>query len=195
MMKLRKMTWVAACLLLAACSEPEKPASTEAEAPVVEAEAQETQSQTETDTAEVAEPEASVPLVTEIWQSPTELTLSGVPVNLRSDIWLNSMPVIGDDGTQPADKLHASVKLQSTDMQPLPAGIEITQVLLEQEDKQWLVKDNLEVRAEGELTLEVVMRAGPEWDPGSLVDVAIIFTFNGEEFKLVQHDVALSQVF
>ncbi|ELR63452.1 hypothetical protein C942_03745 [Photobacterium marinum] len=190
MMKLKKLTLGLACLLLAACSEPEKPSSTEAEAPEVGTPTEQTVEQAETEAPEPAEP-----LATDIWQAPTELTLSGVTVNLRSDLWLNSMPVIGDDGTQPAIKLQASVKLQSTDMKPLPGGIEITQVLLEQGDKQWLVNENLEVRGEGELTLEVVMQAGPEWESGSLVNVAIIFNFDGEEHRLVERDVAVSQVF
>ncbi|MCW8330106.1 hypothetical protein MD588_14955 [Photobacterium sp. SDRW27] len=202
-MTLRKITLAAGCLILVACSEPEKPASTDIEPEA----ATETQVSAAEDTTkdttpqtpaepEVLEPEhPALPATADIWQSPTELMVSDVLLNLRSELWLNSMPVIGDDGTKPADKLHASVKLQSTDMQALPQGIEITQVLLEHEDKQWLVNENLEIRAEGELSLEVILRGGPEWVPGSKVNIAVNILHGGQEHTLVQHDVILSQVF
>jgi len=190
---------IAAALALVACSEPEQPASTDAE-PAAGAEvqvpaAEEAATQTPAE-SEVLEPEQpALPATADIWQSPTELMISDVLLNLRSELWLNSMPVIGDDGTKPTDKLHASVKLQSTDMQALPKGIEITQVLLEHEDKQWLVNENLEVRAEGELSLEVVLRGGPEWVPGSKVNIAVNIMHGGQEHTLIQQDVVLSQVF
>ena len=198
-MELRKILLAVGCLVLAACSEPEKPESTEAEpaagaeVPVSTAEDTTTQVPVE---PEMQEPEPpALPAAADIWQSPTELVVADVTLNLRSELWLNSMPVIGDDGTLPADKLHASVKLQSTDMQALPKGIEIAQVLLEHEDKQWLVNENLEVRAEGELSLEIVLRGGPEWAPGSKVNIAVIIMHGGQEHTLVQHGVMLSQVF
>lgn len=200
-MTLRTISLAASCLLLVACSEPEKPSVTDAEPPAeVEVQspvAEETDTPAEEVVPETLEPEAEpqVSLAADIWQSPTELTVAGVVVNLSSELWLNSMPVIGDDGTKPAYKLHASVKLQSTDMQALPTGIEITQVLLDHEDKKWLVTDDLEVRAEGELSLEVALRGGPEWKPGSKVNIAVNIMHGGQEHILVQHDVVLAEVF
>ena len=198
-MKLRYILLAVGSLLLTACSEPEKTEVTGAESPV-DAEAQSPAAEGEVEAlsteAESLAPEpGQVPLAADIWQSPTELILEETTVNLSSELWLNSMPLIGDDGTKPSNRLHASVKLQTTDMKTLPQGIDIFQVLLEHEGKQWLVKDNLEVRAEGELTLEVVLREGPEWAPGSRVDIAMIFMFGGVEYIIVQHDVELAQVF
>lgn len=198
-MKLRKIPLVVGCLVLAACSEPEKPVSTEAEpgagteAPVSAAE--DTTAQAPAGTEELQPERPALPAEADIWQSPTELEIADVTLNLRSELWLNSMPVIGDDGTRPAEKLHASVKLQSTDMQALPKGIEITQILLEHENKQWLVDENLEVRAEGELSLEVVLRGGPEWVPGSEVNIAVIILHGGQEYPLVQYGVVIAEVF
>ena len=202
-MKLRYILLAVSCLLLTACSEPEKPEVTgaepsvdvEAQSPAAEGEGAESSAEVETLEPEPESEPGQVPLAADIWQSPTELTIEETTVNLSSELWLNSMPVIGDDGTKPSNQLHASVKLQTTDMKTLPQGIDIFQVLLEHEDKQWLVKDNLEVRAEGELTLEVVLREGPEWVPGSRVDIAVIFMFGGVEYIIVQHDVELAQVF
>ena len=108
-----------------------------------------------TTAAEQAEGEAppaeevpvTLPAEIDIWQSPEELVLSDVTVYLGSELWLNSMPVIGDDGSKPANKLHASVRLLSREMKPLPSGVEIMQVMIAQDDQQWLAQENLEVRA------------------------------------------------
>lgn len=152
---------------------------------------------------EQAEPEAPVvedvpvtlPAEIDIWQSPQELVLSDVTVYLGSELWLNSMPVIGDDGSQPANKLHASIRLLSREMKPLPTGVEIMQVMVAQEDQQWLAQENLEVRSEGEMSLEVSMRGGPEWLPGSKADIAVTVLYQGQEQVVIQRDVLISQVF
>ncbi|MCG7586061.1 hypothetical protein [Photobacterium sp. OFAV2-7] len=203
MMKLKYVPLVVGSLLLAACSEPDKTdeatqPDTEVQVPVTEGDAPEAETAESVETEQEVEPDSEpgkVPLATDIWQSPTELTFEDTTVSLSSDLWLNSMPLIGDDGTKPSNRLHASVKLQTSDMKTLPKGIDIFQVLLESEGKQWLVKDNLEIRAEGELTLEVVLREGPEWAPGSRVDIAVIFLLGGAEHIIVQHDVELGEVF
>ena len=156
-----------------------------------------------TTAAEQAESEAppaeevpvTLPAEVDIWQSPEELVLSDVTVYLGSELWLNSMPVIGDDGSKPANKLHASVRLLSREMKPLPSGVEIMQVMIAQDDQQWLAQENLEVRAEGEMSLEVSLRGGPEWLPGSKAEIAVTVLYQGQEQILIQRDVLISQVF
>lgn len=136
-----------------------------------------------------------LPTGADIWQSPEELALAGVTIYLGSELWLNSMPVIGDDGTQPATKLFASVRVQTRDMKPLPKGVEVTQVLLVQDKQQWLVQQDLEVRSEGSKSLELALRGGPEWLPGSKADIAVTVLYQGKEHTLVQKAVPISQVF
>lgn len=138
---------------------------------------------------------ATLPAEVDIWQSPQELVLSDVTVYLGSELWLNSMPVIGDDGSQPANKLHASIRLLTRDMKPLPQGVEISQVMVAQDDQQWLGQENLDVRSEGEMSLEVSLRGGPEWLPGSKADIAVTVLYQGQEQVLIQRGVLVSQVF
>ncbi|MGF1738222.1 hypothetical protein [Photobacterium satsumensis] len=138
---------------------------------------------------------ATLPAEVDIWQSPQELVLSDVTVYLGSELWLNSMPVIGDDGSQPANKLHASIRLLTRDMKPLPQGVEISQVMVAQDDQQWLGQENLDVRSEGEMSLEVSLRGGPEWLPGSKADIAVTVLYQGQEQVLIQRNVLISQVF
>ncbi|PSU31932.1 hypothetical protein [Photobacterium lutimaris] len=138
---------------------------------------------------------ATLPAEVDIWQSPQELILSDATVYLGSELWLNSMPVIGDDGSQPANKLHASIRLLTRDMKPLPQGVEILQVLVAQEEQLWLGQENLDVRSEGEMSLEVSLRGGPEWLPGSKADIAVTVLYQGQEQVLIQRGVLVSQVF
>ncbi|MGF1725984.1 hypothetical protein [Photobacterium nomapromontoriensis] len=137
----------------------------------------------------------ALPSSVDIWQSPEEITLAGVTLYLGSELWLNSMPVIGDDGTQPAMKLFAAVRVLTRDIKPLPKGVEVTQVLLEQDKQQWLVQQDLEVRANDDKSLELALRGGPEWLSGSKVDVAVTVLYQGKEQTLVQKAVLISQVF
>ncbi|UTV27317.1 hypothetical protein [Photobacterium atrarenae] len=204
-MKLQVMLALVVSLGLAACSEPESPTPPVSDAgeparPAPEAAGEdEEQVAVETDgdgkPERPAEPAAATPLPeplpTDLWRSaPSELTLGETVVTLNSSLWLRRLPVIGADGTAPSDLLHASVKLQTKEMQPLPK-LDILRVLLMQGSQQWLVKENLDIRAEGELTLEVSLSEGPEWLPGSAVDIAVLLSYQGEEVRLIQHDVII----
>ena len=179
----------AGIVLVAGCGERAQEQETESKDPAV------VEEQAEPEAPPVEEVPVTLPAEIDIWQSPQELVLSDVTVYLGSELWLNSMPVIGDDGSQPANKLHASIRLLTRDMKPLPAGVEIMQVMIAQDDQQWLAQENLEIRSEGEMSLEVSMRGGPEWLPGSKADIAVTVLYQGQEQVVIQQEVLISQVF
>ena len=179
----------AGMVLVAGCGERAQEEETESKDPAV------VEEQAEPEAPPVEEVPVTLPAEIDIWQSPQELVLSDVTVYLGSELWLNSMPVIGDDGSQPANKLHASIRLLTRDMKPLPAGVEIMQVMIAQDDQQWLAQENLEIRSEGEMSLEVSMRGGPEWLPGSKADIAVTVLYQGQEQVVIQQEVLISQVF
>ncbi|MGF1699721.1 hypothetical protein L4D09_05315 [Photobacterium makurazakiensis] len=189
MMKSRMLVLLAAMLvILTACSESEpqpeeKPA---VDSPSVKVPA---------DTPEVDPQPVQLPADVDIWQSPEVLELSGVKLHLGSELWLNTMPVIGDDGTSPANKLYASIKLLTQEMKTLPEGIEVVQVMVAQEEQQWLAKDELDIRAEGDMSLEAALHGGPEWLPGSKADIAVTVSFDGHEHTLIEKGVLINQVF
>ncbi|UXI00874.1 hypothetical protein [Photobacterium sp. TY1-4] len=201
-MKRQVMLALVMSLGLAACSEPE-PSSTRPEsgqdgpsvAPGEKGPDGERADEAETGAGEGAAAERlapETPLPADLWRSaPSEVTLGDTVVTLDSRLWLRRLPVIGADGTAPSDMVHASVKLQTKEMHQIPKGLEIQRVLLMQGDQQWLAKENLDIRAEGELTLEVSLYEGPEWLPGSAVDIAVLLTYKGEEIRLIQHGVII----
>ena len=179
----------AGIVLVAGCGERAQEQETESKDPAV------VEEQAEPEAPPVEEVPVTLPAEIDIWQSPQELVLSDVTVYLGSELWLNSMPVIGDDGSQPANKLHASIRLLTRDMKPLPAGVEIMQVMIAQDDQQWLAQENLEISSEGEMSLAVSMRGGPEWLPGSKADIAVTVLYQGQEQVVIQQEVLISQVF
>ncbi|MDV5171660.1 hypothetical protein [Photobacterium rosenbergii] len=183
----RALLLAAGMILVTGCGERAQEAESKDPAVVGE------QADREAPSAEEAP--VTLPAEIDIWQSPQELMLSDVTVYLGSELWLNSMPVIGDDGSQPANKLHASIRLLTRDMKPLPKGVEIMQVMIAQDDQQWLAQENLEIRSEGEMSLEVSMRGGPEWLPGSKADIAVTVLYQGQEQVVIQQEVLISQVF
>ncbi|WEM41910.1 hypothetical protein PTW35_15075 [Photobacterium sp. DA100] len=187
--KAKRLLLAAGILALVGCGEKAKDQDTQPQAPAVAEES------AVEEAPAVAELPVTLPAEVDIWQSPQELVLSDVAVYLGSELWLNSMPVIGDDGSKPADKLHASIRLLTRDMKPLPQGVEILQVMVAQDDQQWLGQENLDVRSEGEMSLEVSLRGGPEWLPGSKADIAVTILYQGQEQIVVQRDVLISQVF
>ena len=180
----------AGVILVAGCGEKPQDQEADSKEPAVAKEQAEQEAPPPAEDVPV-----TLPAEIDIWQSPQDLVLSDVTVYLGSELWLNSMPVIGDDGSQPANKLHASIRLLSRDMKPLPSGVEIMQVMIAQDDQQWLAQENLEVRSEGEMSLEVSMRGGPEWVPGSKADIAVTVLYQGQEQVVIQRDVLISQVF
>ncbi|MBV1839662.1 hypothetical protein [Photobacterium ganghwense] len=178
-MKLRQHGILLAMLAaLAGCGEPDladKAKAPEAEQPVA-----------------VEEP-VKLPAEVDIWQSPTELDLEGTKVTLHSALWLNTMPVIGEDGSVPANKLFASIKVVTADDKPLPKGVEIMQVMMAQDDEQWLSQNNLDVRVLEKQGLEIAINGGPEWLPGGKANIAVTLLYKGQEHVLVETGVLLEQ--
>ena len=179
----------AGMVMVVGCGERAQEQGAEPKEPAV------AQEQGESETPPAEDVPVTLPAEIDIWQSPQELVLSDTTVYLGSELWLNSMPVIGDDGSKPANKLHASIRLLTRDMKPLPKGVEILQVMVAQDDQQWLGQENLEVRSEGEMSLEVSLRGGPEWLPGSKADIAVTVLYKGQEQVLIQQGVLINQVF
>ncbi|GHA51214.1 hypothetical protein ACFFLZ_16480 [Photobacterium aphoticum] len=199
----QQAAWKQGCIGLLGCMsvlglmgcDERQPVSSESSAETVQTETEtETSSDKTPERAESSTP-VQLPEAVDIWQSPEQVVLGEVPLHLGSELWLNSMPVIGDDGANPARKLFASIRLLAADHQPLPKGIEITQVLIEQGDEQWLVQQHLEIRKDGNKSLEVALRGGPEWQPSSTVNVAVTVLFQGQEHTVIQKQVVIAQVF
>ncbi|MDO6543358.1 hypothetical protein [Photobacterium sanguinicancri] len=130
----------------------------------------------------------------DIWQSPGQVMLAETPAKLDSYLWLNSMPVVGEGDNQQGTLL-ASVKVVSATNKALPTDVTVKQVLLATDDQQWLANSQLEVNAMDNNEFEVMLRKGPNWPAGTVVNVALTLNYQGKEMTLTQRQVKIDQVF
>ncbi|MFH7025917.1 MAG: hypothetical protein ACHBN1_11060 [Heteroscytonema crispum UTEX LB 1556] len=108
--------------------------------------------------------------IRELQKAPTSLTLNGRSYQLETYIWRNFIPGVssGNEG------MIASVRLKAQDGKAIPS------MLIP--DKLWVIKDNGKNVWETTFSdkprissgvVEMVARSGPNWQPGSVVDVVI----------------------
>jgi hypothetical protein len=109
--------------------------------------------------------------ITELQKAPTSLTLNGRSYQIETYIWRNFMPGVSSDNNK---GMIASVRLKAQDGKAIPS------LLIP--DKLWVIKDNGKSVWETTFSdkprissgvVEMVARSGPNWQPGSVVDVVI----------------------
>ncbi|PSV44900.1 hypothetical protein C9J47_18865 [Photobacterium indicum] len=142
-------------------------------------------------------------------------------IALYSEIWLNSMPMIEDEGSvgigassAAKGRLLASIQLLSPQSDALYQGIKVKQIVLKNAEQQWLLTANDDndfdvhimeqsylqnsVGENGESYqsgVEFMLRDGPSWAPESVVDVMVTLVKSGKEYTITQRDVMVNQVF
>lgn len=109
--------------------------------------------------------------VKELQGVPEQLELGDRKLKIETYLWRDFMP-ISPPGGKP---LIGAIKLMSIDKKPLPKGVRIETVWVINGDEVWKSAVT-EVREgkEGAPMLEVVVRDGPKWKPGTAVDVVVL---------------------
>ncbi|EAS42300.1 hypothetical protein [Photobacterium profundum] len=160
-------------------------------------------------------------VVVPIEQADDALTIEDVSIALYSEIWLNSMPMIEDEGSvgigassAAKGRLLASIQLLSPQSDALYQGIKVKQIVLKNAEQQWLLTANddndfdVNIMEQSYLQnsmgqngesyqsgVEFMLRDGPNWAPASLVDVTVTLVKSGKEYTITQRDVTVNQVF
>jgi hypothetical protein len=160
-------------------------------------------------------------VVVPIEQAYDALTIEDVSIALYSEIWLNSMPMIEDEGSvgigassAAKGRLLASIQLLSPQSDALYQGIKVKTIVLKNAEQQWLLTANDDndfdvhimeqsylqnsVGENGESYqsgVEFMLRDGPSWAPESVVDVMVTLVKSGKEYTITQRDVMVNQVF
>jgi hypothetical protein len=160
-------------------------------------------------------------VVVPIEQAYDALTIEDVSIALYSEIWLNSMPMIEDEGSvgigassAAKGRLLASIQLLSPQSDALYQGIKVKKIVLKNAEQQWLLTANDDndfdvhimeqsylqnsVGENGESYqsgVEFMLRDGPSWAPESVVDVMVTLVKSGKEYTITQRDVMVNQVF
>ena len=125
------------------------------------------------------------------WQQDNQVEVSAATVTMKSNLWHNKMPTIGE--TQ--DKtLHGSIYLESDSQ--LPATLAVESVTVKQgADTLLVTADDLDLRTHSETQWEVAFVWQLEIDSEQPVDVAVELK-DGETVKwLVEKDVKVDTVY
>ncbi|MDN3614097.1 hypothetical protein ACFFUS_20845 [Vibrio gallaecicus] len=125
------------------------------------------------------------------WQQDNQIKVAEATVVLKSNLWINKMPSIGEAQDQ---MLHGAIYLQATS--ELPAELAVEGLTIKQGAETWLIDGNdLELRTHGETQWEVAFKWQLEVDDTQPVDVAVQLK-DGEAVKwLVEHDVKVDTVY
>lgn len=125
------------------------------------------------------------------WQQDNQIKVAEATVVLKSNLWINKMPSIGEAQDQ---MLNGAIYLQATS--ELPAELAVEGLTIKQGAETWLIDGNdLELRTHSETQWEVAFKWQLEVDDTQPVDVAVQLK-DGEAVKwLVEHDVKVDTVY
>ena len=125
------------------------------------------------------------------WQQDNQVEVSTTTITMKSNLWLNKMPTIGEA----QDKtLHGAIYLESDSQ--LPASLAVESITVKQgADTLLITADALDLRTHNETQWEVAFVWQLEIDNEQPVDVAVELK-DGETVKwLVEKDVKVDTVY
>ncbi len=132
---------------------------------------------------------SSVPEVN--WKQDSQITMNQVNIELKSNLWVNLMPTIGE---APEPSLHGSLSLESA--QQLPANLTAEALIIRQGDEEWVIgADSLETRTNSENQWDVAFTLQSGFSTEKLVDVAVLLDDAGEKRWLVEKHVQINRVY
>ncbi|MDV6252498.1 hypothetical protein [Vibrio sp. EA2] len=125
------------------------------------------------------------------WKQDSQITINKVNIELKSNLWVNLMPTIGE--SQEAS-LHGSLSLES-DTQ-LPANLTVEALIIKQGDEQWMLdEDSLETRTHSENQWEVAFTWENQVNTEKWVELAILLDDAGKKRWLVEKYVKINKVY
>ncbi len=125
------------------------------------------------------------------WQQDNQVVMASTTIELKSNLWINQMPTIGEVQDQ---NLHGALYLTSDSQ--LDAHLTATQLIIRQGEREWLIEgDLLELRSHNEHHWEVAFVWQMELDIEQPVDIAVEVEQNGQVAWLVERKVSIDTVF
>ncbi len=124
------------------------------------------------------------------WQQDSQVTMNQVNIELKSNLWVNLMPSVGE-ALEP--NLHGSLSLESD--QQLPANLTAEALVIKQGDKEWMISEEmLDTRTNSENQWEVAFTLERELDTGKLVNLAILLDDAGKKRWLIEKYIKINKV-
>lgn len=126
-----------------------------------------------------------------VWEQPNQITVEQATVELKSNLWINKMPTIGE---VQESNLHGALYLESD--KALPAELDVESISIKQGDESWVIDGDLvELRTHNQNQWEVAFVWQFAIDPEQPVDVALQLTINNQQDWLVEKNVKIDTVY
>lgn len=127
----------------------------------------------------------------EQWESSNVAEIANVGIALSSDLWINHMPVIGDQATT---VLHGALHLNSN--LALPEGLNAQAVIIQQGDQRWEIDaKQIDVRAYSENQWDVIFAAPINIDERADAEVSLQLSIDGETQWFHEKHVGIDAVY
>lgn len=121
------------------------------------------------------------------------VVIGGNRILLTTSAWRDFMPQVGGDGSGGA--LTVSLQIQSLDELPLPAGLSVDSVLVHSSEGLWRAAPSIESRPELPNGMDLVLRGGPKWSVGQVIDMQVRLRVpSGEVHYLQRRGQAIGRV-
>lgn len=125
------------------------------------------------------------------WDQDSQIEVAQSTVTLKSNLWLNKMPTIGEEQEH---NLHGALYLESNS--DLPADLTVKSVSLKQGENTWIVNgEALDLRTHSETQWEVAFVWQLDVDADLAVDVAVEVEQAGQSQWLVENEVKVDSVY
>ncbi len=125
------------------------------------------------------------------WAQDSQVTMNQVNVELKSNLWINLMPTIGESQKL---SVHGSIYIESD--QQLPANLTVEALIIKQGDKEWVITEELlETRTHSENQWEVDFNWQNELNIEKTVDLAILIDDARKKRWLVEKSVQINKVY
>ncbi|KJY88853.1 DNA polymerase III subunit beta [Vibrio neptunius] len=125
------------------------------------------------------------------WEQRNQATVEEATVRLKSNLWLNKMPTLGEVQDQ---TLHGSLNLESDKL--LPATLEVDSISIKQGDDSWTIDGELlELRTHNQSHWEVAFVWQFAVNADQPVDVAVMLKNCDKVEWLVEKEVAIDTVY
>lgn len=127
------------------------------------------------------------------WQQESAVMIEQTTIELKSSLWVDRMPKIGEASTQ-EESVHVALSLESDN--ELPPQLEVVNVAIKQGSDTWVINsEEVDIRTHSENQWELAF----EWQiPVAIdtpVDIAILMSNHGQETWIVEHDVNIDVVY
>jgi len=125
------------------------------------------------------------------WQQSNQAVVAEAKVTLKSNLWLNKMPIIGQEQD---NTIHGALYLESD--AALPAELGVDSVILQQGGDSWEIDaEQVELRTHNPSHWEVAFAWQFPIDADKPVDVALKLDNNGQVAWLVEKGVKIDSVY